>query len=92
MVAFPLRQHLISGRLTQLLQTQTRRSLPKRAAYYVRLFESVNNLRRSFEALLEVVAVSTSKNLMLTKKAKPRSVSYGVLVIKTLAMTYSRMA
>ena len=38
----------------------------KRAAYYVRLFESVNNLFDELEVLLEVVAASPCKKHVLT--------------------------
>ena len=43
----------------------------KRAAYYVRLFESVNTLFDELEVLLEVVAASASKSMCLQKKENP---------------------
>jgi len=50
----------------------------KRAAYYGRLFESVNNLLDELDVLLEVVAASSIENRGLAKIGKPRCLSNGV--------------
>src|SRR5690606_18444816 len=65
--------------MTPLLQTLTRRPLPKRAAYFSRLFVSVNNLFDELEVLFEVVAATGVENQVLTQKANPRSVCCGDL-------------
>ena len=66
MVAFLLRQHLFERLLTWRLQRWPEGFSSKRAAYYGRLFVSVNTLFDELEVLREVVAATGDENQVLT--------------------------
>ena len=71
-MAFLLRQHLISGWLTRRLQRWPEGFSSKRAAYYGRLFVSVNTLFDELEVLREVVELTQAvKHLAYIKRQTP---------------------
>ena len=72
MVAFLLRQHLFERLLTWRLHRWPEGFSSKRAAYYGRLFVSVNTLFDELEVLREVVELTQAqKHLAYIKRQTP---------------------